>query len=65
MNQYWWGNINKAAKSAYHTCLTCQSTNLGSWFVLHPGQFKLHLGQLRSGKWISYKFLHLMHISMF
>ena len=23
MNQYWWGNINKAAKSAYHTCLTC------------------------------------------
>lgn len=21
-----------------------QSTNLGSWFVLHPGQFKLHCG---------------------
>ena len=27
INQYWWGNINKAAKSTYFTCPTCPKYN--------------------------------------
>ena len=30
MNQYWWGNIRKATKSAYLTCPIVQSTIQGS-----------------------------------
>ena len=29
MNQYWWGNINKVAKSTYVSCSTCLKYNPG------------------------------------
>ena len=65
MNHYWWGNINKTAKNAYLTCPVVWSAAWGSLFVLLPDILNYLMDHLKSGKWISYNFLHLMDINMF
>ena len=44
MNQYWWGNINKATKSAYLICHTCPKYNPKKPFHTTAGHFKLPNG---------------------
>ena len=45
MNQYWWGNSKKAAKSTYLTCPIYPKHNPGK-LVCNSGQFKLPNGPL-------------------
>lgn len=44
MNQYWWGNINKAERSAYFASPTCPKYNPGKPVSTAPGHFKLPNG---------------------
>ena len=64
MNHYWWGNINKIAKSAYLTCPVVWSAAWGSLFVLFPGILNCLMDHLKSGKQASFNFLHLMDTNM-
>lgn len=41
MNQYWWGDINKAAKSVYLNCPTCPKYKTEKSVHTAPGHFKL------------------------
>lgn len=41
MNQYWWGNIDKAAESAYLACSMCSKFNPGKPIQTIPGYFHL------------------------
>ena len=68
MNQYWWGNINKAEeKKKKPTSLVplVWSTTQESLFILLLDILNCLKFHLRSGKWISYNWIHLMDISMF
>ena len=40
INQYWWGNINKATKCSYLTCATCPNITQGTFYSA-PRHFKL------------------------
>ena len=60
MNQYWWGNISKAAKISYLTrpgCLKCKWTNSLMLLSYISDHLMTHL---RSDILISYSFIHLM-----
>lgn len=48
MKQYWWGNINKAAKSAYLDCPPCVKYKLGKYVHAAPRHFKLPDGPLEA-----------------
>ena len=65
MDQYWWGNINKATKSAYLTCPTCPNTAQESLFIQLLDILNRLTDHSRFGKWISYNSLQLMDINMF
>ena len=59
------GIINKIAKSAYLTCPVVWSAAWGSPSVLFPDILNCLMDHLKSGKWASYNFLHLMDTNMF
>ena len=64
MSQYWWGNTKP---QKMHTLLLppVQNTTNGNLFILLPDIINCLMDDSRSGKWLSYNFLHLMDISMF
>ena len=65
MNQCLWGILTRPQKSAYLTCPTCLKYNPGNLRVLLPDILNWLVDHLRSGKWISHNFLHLMDKNMF
>ena len=68
MNQYWWGNINKATKSAYTSLshlLKYKWEVLGSLFVMLLDILNCLTDDQMSGKWISYNLLYIVDINMF
>lgn len=64
MNHYWWGNINKATKSAYIS-LSHLLKYQGNPVHNAPGHFKLLNGPLEVWQIDSHSFLHFMDINMF
>jgi len=57
MNQYWWGNIKKAAKSTYLARPLGPKYNPGKEIHTSPGHLNCPMNPLRFGKWISCNFL--------
>ena len=47
MNQYLWGNINKAIKSTYFNYPICLKFNPGKPVCTAPGRFQLHNGRFK------------------
>ena len=65
MNQYWWGNIKKAAKSAYLTSSTCSKYNPRKHFHTVPGHFKLPDGPFEAWQMYFIQLPCLMDVNMF
>lgn len=54
MNQYWWGNINKATWSAYFACPTCLKHSPREPVCTAPDTLNCTMDHSSCGKWILY-----------